>query len=104
MGEEFLEAIGVKVLKAVGHGLKDSDAYCAAPPSFWRDKTLELRRPDADLYFISCANTATFTIIDELESRLERPVITSNQVVVWDQLKAIGVNGEDACPGQLLRH
>lgn len=101
---EFIEAAGVKVLTAVGLGMKDSDAFCAATPASWRDKTLELRNEKADLYFISCANTMTFTIIDELEKALEQPVITSNQVVVWDQMKALGIDARGRCPGQLMRH
>lgn len=101
---EFIEAAGVEVLKGVGLGLKDSDAYCAATPASWRDTLLELRHKDADLYFISCANTATFTIIDELERKLAQPVITSNQVVVWDQMKALGISGKGRCPGQLMMH
>ena len=101
---EFLEAAGVEVLTAVGHGLKDSDAYCAAPPSFWRDKTLDVRHKDADLYFISCANTASLGVIDELERQLQRPVITSNQIVVWDQMRAVGIEGAGRGPGRLFAH
>lgn len=101
---EFLEAVGVEVLTAVGHGLADSDAYCAKPPSFWRDKTLEVRHKDADLYFVSCANTSSFSVIDELEKQLERPVITSNQIVVWDQVRALGLAGAGRAPGRLFTH
>ena len=100
---EFIEAAGVKVITAVGLGLKDSDAFCAATPASWRDKTLELRNTDADLYFISCANTMTFTIVDELEKTLGQPVITSNQVVVWDQMKALGIDARGRCPGRLMQ-
>lgn len=101
---EFLAAVGAQVLTAVGHGLDGSDAYCAAPPSFWRDKTLEVRHKDADLYFISCANTASMSVVDELERRLERPVITSNQIVVWDQVRALGIEGAGRAPGRLFKH
>ena len=40
---EFLRAAGCEVLHAVGHALAGSDAYCAAAPAFWRDRTLEWR-------------------------------------------------------------
>ena len=99
---EFLRAVGCDVLTAVGHGLAGSDAYCAAPASWWRDKTLEARHPDADLYFISCANTSGFGVIAELEDRLQRPVITSNQIVIWDQLRMLGLSQSDHCPGRLF--
>ncbi len=103
---EFFKGIGVEVLVAKGHNLAGSDAYCAAPPSFWREKTLAARHPKADLYFVSCANISAFKVIDELERQLERPVISSNQVVVWDQIAGHGLGlakgARGTCPGRLL--
>ncbi len=102
---EFFAELGVEVLMAKGHDLPGSDAYCAAPPSFWREKVLEARQPNADLYFLSCANISAFKVIDELEGLLGRPVISSNQVVVWDQIAGEGlglpVSVRGACPGRL---
>lgn len=102
---EFLAEIGVEVLAAKGHDLPGSDAYCAAAPSFWREKALEARHPDADLYFLSCANISAFKVIDELEAELGRPVISSNQIVVWDQIAKHGLGLPAAkrgrCPGRL---
>lgn len=103
---EFFKAIGIEVLAAVGHGLNGSDAYCSTPPSYWLEHTLNVRHPEADIYFLSCANISAFDVIAELEHKLERPVISSNQAVVWDQIAkqglglAVGARGE--CPGRLL--
>ena len=105
---EFFKAIGVEVLTAIGHNLNGSDAYCSTPSSFWLDSVLAARNPKADLYFLSCANISGFAVIDELERRLERPVITSNQVVIWDQIGSRGLGllpaAKGACPGRLLSH
>lgn len=105
---EFFTALGVEVLVSKGFDLGGSDAYCAAPPSFWRDKALEHRHSEADLYFLSCANISAFRAINELESMLERPVISSNQAVVWDQIAGKGLGLAPAtrrkCPGRLLAH
>ena len=98
----FFESIGVRVLAAIGHDLGDSDAYCAAPPRFWLDSGLAARHPEADLYFLSCANIAAIGVVDELERMLARPVITSNQAVIWDQLRALSRDGRAACPGRLM--
>jgi maleate isomerase len=99
---EFLRAAGCEVLHAVGFGLAGSDAYCATPPAFWRDRTTEVARRDADAYLVSCANIAAMGVIDELERRLDRPVITSNQAVLWDALVAIGHDDVSGCPGRLF--
>src|SRR5579871_3897214 len=99
---EFLHAAGCEVIHAVGHALAGSDAYCAAPPAFWRDSTLQAARREADAYLVSCANIAAMGVIDELEQKLDRPVITSNQAVLWDALVRIGHEDVERCPGRLF--
>jgi len=41
-------------------------------------------------------------IIAELETRLDRPVVTSNQAVLWDALVRIGHEDVRGCPGRLF--
>jgi maleate isomerase len=98
----FLRAAGYDVLDAVGFALAGSDAFCAAPAQFWRDRVLEIARPDAQAYLISCANIAAFAIIDALEQELDRPVVTSNQAVLWDALCRLGWSDHGDCPGRLF--
>src|SRR5262249_31016972 len=83
----FLRAAGYDVLHAVGFDLGGSDRFCATPPEFWRDRTVEAARSAADAYLVSCANIATFAVIEELERRLDRAIVTSNQAVLWDALR-----------------
>ena len=99
---EFLRQAGYDVLSAQGFALAGSDAYCAMPPQFWRDRSVEAARPDADAYLVSCANISVFGVIRELEARLERPVVTSNQAVIWDTLRLIGWRETHGCPGGLF--
>jgi maleate isomerase len=87
---EFLRDAGCDVLSAQGFALDGSDAYCATPPQFWHDRVVAAARPDAEAYLISCANISVFGVIDDLEVRLERPIVTSNQAVMWDALRLIG--------------
>jgi maleate isomerase len=99
---EFLRSAGYDVLLANGFALAGSDAYCAASPQFWRDRVIEAQRVEADAYLVSCANIAVFGVIAELEARLERPVVTSNQAVIWDALRLLGWRDRRGCPGQLF--
>ena len=87
---QFLRHAGYDVLSASGYALAGSDAYCAMPAQFWRERAIERSHPDADAYFISCANICVFGVIEELEARLGRPVVTSNQAVIWDALRLLG--------------
>jgi maleate isomerase len=98
----FLRAAGYEVPHAYGFALKGSDEYCAKPPQFWRDRAIEAARPDADAYFISCANISVFSVIEEIEQKLGRPVVTSNQAVIWEALAQIGIADRRNCPGRLF--
>jgi maleate cis-trans isomerase len=42
------------------------------------------------------------SVVDELERRLDAPVVTSNQAVLWDALVRIGHADVSACPGRLF--
>jgi maleate isomerase len=98
---EFLHEAGYQVLHAKGFALAGSDAYCATPSQFWRDRLIEAARPDAEVYFLSCAAISNLGIIEEVEARLGRPVITSNQAVIWDTLCALGTSDRRG-PGRLF--
>ncbi len=99
---EFLHMAGFQVLYARGFALNGSDEYCATPAQFWRDRAIEAARPDADAYFLSCANISAFPVIEEIEQKLGRPVITSNQAVIWEALSLLGATDRRNCPGRLF--
>jgi maleate isomerase len=64
-----------------------------------------MKRPDADAYFLSCTNIRVLSIIEALEQRLEAPVITSNQAMLWHCLRESGINDAVLGYGRLLhRH
>ena len=98
----FLTDNGVTTVHAEGCGLAGSDTYCSTPEEFWSERAFALPHRDFDALFLSCANIRCMGIIDEIEARIGRPVITSNQVVVWDALRLIGWRGSEHLPGALF--
>ena len=83
----FLRQAGYKIVADKAMCLKDSDAYCTTPPAFWFDSVRELKIADCDAYFISCANIHSIDVIADLETELDRPVVTSNQAALWCALR-----------------
>ena len=47
---------------------------------------------DAEAVFLSCTNLPALSIIEKLEKKLNKFVLCSNQVLIWDTLKSIGKN------------
>ena len=57
---------------------------------------------NADALFISCTALPVLNIIERLEKRLGKPVITSNQSLIWDTLESIGMNKDIQGFGKLF--
>ena len=98
---EYLRQAGFKVLHDFGLGL-ENDGYVAVTPEQWIQVVKENTRPGADGYLLSCTNTRTIEVINDLEKQLNRPVITSNQATLWACLKKLGIRHSDPRLGQLL--
>ena len=47
---------------------------------------------DADALFASCTALPVLSIIDKLEKKLNKIVLSSNQALIWDTLERIGKN------------
>ncbi|MGH6675484.1 MAG: hypothetical protein ACRECE_04545, partial [Xanthobacteraceae bacterium] len=55
-----------------------------------------------DAYLLSCANISVFPVIAEIEQRLGRPVVTSNQAVIFHTRSLLGATDRRNCPGRLF--
>ena len=58
---------------------------------------LKMNLGDAEALFISCTNLPALSIIDKLEKKLNKVVLSSNQVPIWNTLRCIGKN--NSIPG-----
>jgi maleate isomerase len=99
----YLIEAGFEIVADRAVGLASSDEYCTMPPRLWFDTALELRRADADVYFLSCANIHATDAIEDIEKVVDRPVVTSNQAAFWHAMRTIGLKDAPAGLGRLAR-
>jgi maleate isomerase len=99
----FLDSRGITVLRERGLGIASGLAMAAVEPERWYSELLAMRDPSADAYFISCTTIRSAEVIDALERELGRPVITSNQAMVWAALRETGIRDRVDGFGTLLR-
>ena len=62
------------------------------PASKWFDTVLQMKDDKADAYFVSCANIQALDCLEDMEDALGAPVVTSNQLVIWNALRMAGIN------------
>jgi maleate isomerase len=100
----FLARHDIEVLSHSGLGLSEGQGMASIEPGEWYRRALELRSPQADAYFVSCTAIRVLPIIEMLERDLGKPVLTSNQALVWHALRTSGFRD---CPpglGTLFEH
>jgi maleate isomerase len=85
----YLEENGVAVRTDVALKL-DGHAFTAVTPQQWLALAREHDRADADGIFLSCTNTTQIEAIEDIELALGKPVVNSNQAVLWGALKRLG--------------
>jgi len=61
-------------------------------PDYLYDVLINMDHKDADALFVSCTALPVLSIIDRLEKKINKFVLSSNQVLIWDTLKKIGKN------------
>ena len=87
----------IRYLAAAGFAVvRDVALKCATPAEFETitpQRWLELARandtPEADGIFLSCTNTTQIEAITAVEAALGKPVVNSNQAVLWGCLKRL---------------
>ena len=103
MEAEFLRQKGFDVLDIQGLNIEDCEAMGRITPSYIRDFALSIDRPDADAIFVSCGGIRTIDVLQEIENAAGKPVISSNQGMMWDCLRRANINDRIEGYGQLLQ-
>ncbi|MCO7568205.1 aspartate/glutamate racemase family protein [Pseudomonas sp. S 311-6] len=78
-----LDSAGLEIVSARTFGQRDADDMFRTPAQAFLDAALEADSPDADGIFISCTGICVSPVIEELERRTGKPVVTSNQAIAW---------------------
>lgn len=98
----FLAREGFEVVVCGGIPCDNPIDQGRIPGERWIEAAEELRSADADGLLISCAGIQIGAVLEEIETRFARPVIASNQAVVWHCLRRLGISDRPSGYGQLL--
>jgi maleate isomerase len=99
----LLDHYGITVLRDRALGIQGAGAMGQVTPEKWIDVVTEMRDDTADAYFVSCTAIKSAETIDRLEAVLQRPVLTSNQAMLWQALRSSGISDPVAGFGRLFR-
>lgn len=100
----FLESVGFDVVYEKGLGIRDTIEIARVSPGTVYRLGMEAmqKAPKADALFLSCGNLRTIEVLGALEKDTGRPAVSSNQALLWNSLRAVGVKEPIRGFGSLL--
>jgi len=85
---DYLGATGFTVVHDVALALKALE-FATVTPQEWAELARKHDRAEADGIFLSCTNTTQIEAIADIEQALGKPVVNSNQAVLWGCVKRL---------------
>jgi maleate isomerase len=85
---DYLTASGFSVARDRAMNLEAKD-FGSVTPAQWAQMAKDMDGPDADGVFLSCTNTTQIEAIVDIERQLGKPVVNSNQAVLWGCVKRL---------------
>jgi maleate isomerase len=98
----YLEKAGFEVLAITGLNLERDSDMVRVSPDYIAEFALSLDRRDADAIFVSCGALRTLDVVGRIEQQAGKPVIASNQAMIWDTLRLAGIGDRISGHGRLL--
>lgn len=100
----YFEAAGLAIVTSRHFDLARRDLLASTLPEFWIDaaRSVAAEPTRADAVVFSGANVRCMESICAFEEILGVPAITSNQAVMWESLRTLGLRASDPRLGQLF--
>jgi maleate isomerase len=81
---------GMQVINIAGLDYESDIDMTGIPPQEIASAATKVCDDEADLLFISCTAIRASLVIEQIEQAIDKPVVTSNQALVWHSLKLVG--------------
>ena len=100
----FLAENGIEVTAMDSFDIASDVDVSRVPPEAIIEAAVAVDRPDSEAVFVSCTALRAATAVAAMEERIGKPVIASNQALLWQALRLAGY--EDPVPGfgRLMEH
>ena len=90
MEHAFFRDAGFEIVGSANLGIADAFRLADPAPAELEQLAQRAWHADADALLITCLNTRSHAVIDALERRLGKPVVTSTQATLWKLLRMAG--------------
>jgi len=78
--------------------------FARVDPKYLSEILTKLNINDADALFVSCTALPALEILDDVEKKINKPVFSSNQTLIWDTIRSVGYKSSVEGYGKLLKN
>ena len=101
---EYFIKQNIKVSSFASLNLNLDSEFATVDPNYILEISSKLETKNADALFISCTALPVLNILDKLEQTIKKPVLSSNQALIWDTIRSIGYKSPIKGYGKLLEN
>ena len=101
---EYFTKKNIEVSSFASLNLNLDSEFANVDPNYILEISSKLETKNADALFISCTALPVLNILDKLEQTIKKPVLSSNQALIWDTIRSIGYKSPIKGYGKLLEN
>ena len=101
---EYFIKKNIEVSSFASLNLNLDSEFANVDPNYILEISSKLETKNADALFISCTALPVLNILDKLEQTIKKPVLSSNQTLIWDTIRSIGYKSPIKGYGKLLEN
>ncbi len=101
---EYFSKENIEVISFASLNLDLDSDIAKIDPKYLLETLIKLDTVNADALFISCTALPVLKILEEVERKIHKPALSSNQTLIWDTIRSIGYKSSIKGYGKLLRN
>ena len=101
---EYFSQKNIEVLSFASFNLNLDSEIANVDPNYILEISSKLEMKNVDALFISCTALPVLNILNKLEDKLKKLVLSSNQTLIWDTIRSTGYKSPINGYGKLLEN
>jgi maleate isomerase len=101
---EYFSKENIEVLSFSSFNLNSDLEIGKIDPNYLSEVLTKMDTGSSDALFISCTALPVLKILDQVETKIKKTVLSSNQTLIWDSIRSVGYKNPVTGYGKLFRN
>jgi len=101
---EYFSKKNINIISFSTFNIDLDEDIASVDPKYLSETLVKLETNGADALFVSCTALPALEILDDVEKKIGKIVLSSNQTLIWDTLRSVGYKSSVQGYGKLLRN